>query len=125
MVLFSRFFAGMGLNSQVVCNEMKMIIYFQVGQPGCTHDSAALGRTRLIKHPELFFGPGQYLLGDSAYTLSLRMLVPYRNPHAQIEENAAFNLRFSSARVKIEHVMGLLKNRWASLRGLRTQVRLK
>lgn len=31
--------------------------------------------------------------------------------------------RFSAARVMIEHVMGLLKGRWSSLRGLRTQVK--
>lgn len=36
-----------------------------------------------------------------------------------------FNLIFSSERVVIEHVMGLLKNRWSSLRGIRTQLRKK
>jgi nitrogen fixation-related uncharacterized protein len=35
-----------------------------------------------------------------------------------------FNFYFSTARVKIEHVNGWLKNRFASLRGIRTQIKL-
>ncbi len=72
--------------------------------------------------PENFFSDGHYLLGDSAYKLSLQMLTPYKNPAATIPENARFNYQFSQARVKIEHVMGLLKSRWSNLRGIRIQI---
>ena len=63
------------------------------------------------------------LLGDSGYTATARMLTPYRNPSAQVNENAVFNLCFSRARVHVEHLIGILKSRWSSLRGIRTQYR--
>lgn len=53
------------------------------------------------------------------------MLTPYSGPSANIPDNIRFNETFSAGRVIIEHVMGLLKSRWSSLRGLRTQVRQK
>ena len=42
---------------------------------------------------------------------------------ASIHENTVFNELFSSARIVIEHVNGLLKGRFCSLRGLRIQVK--
>lgn len=51
------------------------------------------------------------------------MLTPYRRPAADLSENTIFNRRVSAARVCIEHVNGMLKNRFASLRGLRHLIR--
>jgi hypothetical protein len=42
---------------------------------------------------------------------------------AIIPHNQLFNTLFSSARVHIEHLNGLLKGRFCSLKGLRTQVK--
>ncbi|ORY30322.1 hypothetical protein BCR33DRAFT_792679 [Rhizoclosmatium globosum] len=61
----------------------------------------------------------EYLLGDSGYTLSSTMITPYNRGMQDIPINEAFNEKFSSARVRIEHVNGILKGRWASLTGLR------
>ncbi len=52
------------------------------------------------------------------------MLTPYRSAEtANSTENTAFNAKFSAARVVVEHVMGLLKSRWTSLKGIRIQVK--
>ena len=76
-------------------------------------------------HPEIFFSEDEYIMGDSAYPLSKHMLCPYK-AHGDIpNDNLAFNLHFSGVRVIIEHVMGLLKARWSSLRGIRMQFRKK
>ena len=64
-------------------------------------------------------------MGDSAYPLSKRMLSPYKAHGVVSNENIEFNLHFSGVRVVIEHVMGLLKARWSSLRGVRMQFRKK
>ena len=53
------------------------------------------------------------------------MLVPFKGPEATIQENICFNETSSAGRVVIEHVMGLLKMRWQSLRGLPIQVKKK
>ena len=53
------------------------------------------------------------------------MLTPYTGANSEILANKRFNEVFSSGRVIIEHVMGLLKSRWSSLRAIRTQIRTK
>jgi putative aminopeptidase FrvX len=44
-------------------------------------------------------------------------LIPYRNPQ-ELEKQA-------SARIIVEHVMGILKGRWCSLKGLRVKIKTK
>lgn len=107
------------MNVQILCNHKREIIYYQVGYPGSCHDSLCFKHTDICKHPENYFSNGEYLIADCGYTLSQNLIVPYRNPQGdQIE----FNRKFSSARIIVEHVMGLLKGRWSSLRGLRVLI---
>ena len=65
--------------------------------------------------PGKYFSVDEFLLADSGYALKSFVVTPYRQPFAEI--------CFSSARVKIEHVNGILKGRWSSLRGIRTQIK--
>lgn len=66
---------------------------------------------------------GQYLLADAGYGGSSWVLTPYRQPLSLIDRNMRFNELFSSARVLIEHVNGILKSRFSSLRELRIQIK--
>ena len=75
--------------------------------------------------PEKYFSPGQYDTADSGFAISSYMMIPYRQPYASLPHNQAFNQLFSSARVTIEHVNGLLKARFSSLRGVRVQIKKK
>ena len=50
-------------------------------------------------------------------------LTPYRKPASDIPENEVFNFYFSSAWTKIEHVNGILKNRFKSLGGICNQMK--
>ncbi len=48
------------------------------------------------------------------------MLTPFKMRQDQNNaEKTLFNKKISTIRVTVEHVMGLLKNRWSSLRGIR------
>jgi hypothetical protein len=89
------------------------------------HDKRVFDTMPLNNSPELFFADGEFILGDSAYVLSQYMLMPYTGEDASSRENVEFNQVFSGARVIIEHVMGLLKGRWSSLRGIRIQIKTK
>jgi hypothetical protein len=51
------------------------------------------------------------------------LCTPYRQPAASIPHNKVFNELFSSGRIVIEHVNGIVKGRWCSLRGIRIQVK--
>lgn len=61
-------------------------------------------------------------MADSGYAAAEFIVTPYKQPAASLPHNAVFNELFSSARCKIEHVNGILKNRFMSLKGIRTQV---
>ena len=62
-------------------------------------------------------------MADAGYALKYYICTPYRKPAALLPENEIFNVLFSTARVKIEHVNGILKARFTSLKGLRIQVK--
>jgi hypothetical protein len=68
---------------------------------------------------------GEFLIADSGYAASGHLFVPYRQPYASLVHNKVFNKLFSSGREVIEHVNGILKNRFSSLRELRTQIKAK
>jgi hypothetical protein len=78
-----------------------------------------------MQQPHLHFSQSQFLLADAGYGLSDYVCTPYRQPAANIPANKRFNDLFSSARVTIEHVNGILKGRFSSLRGIRTQIKVK
>ena len=111
------------MNVQIVCNEKREIIYYQVGYPGSCPDSVCFRNTDLFKNPSRYFSRGEYLLADGGYILNSKTLVPYRNP--QEPETLEFNRKLSSARIIVEHVMGNLKGRWGSLRGTRIKITRK
>jgi hypothetical protein len=53
------------------------------------------------------------------------MFTPNRNLRAKLTDSREFNFVFSNTRVKVEHTIGIIKDRWESLRGTRTQYRKK
>jgi hypothetical protein len=108
-----------------VCDDLKNIIYYQIGWPGSVYDSTVFSHSDLYRNSLQFFSEGQFLLADAGYGATYFICTPYRQPAASIPHNKIFNELFSSARVVIEHVNGILKGRWSSLRGLRTQIREK
>ena len=110
------------MNVQIVCNHRRQIIYYQVGYPGSCSDSYCFRNCDLNNHPRRYFRNGEYLLADGGYALNSRTLTPYRMPEGDQNQ---FNNKLSSARIIVEHVMGLLKGRWCSLRGLRILIHTK
>ena len=49
------------------------------------------------------------LLGDSAYSLTDTMIIPYTNPNQQ---QRAFNYLHSATRVVVENAFGIFKGKW-------------
>ena len=58
------------INVQVICDVKRNIIYYYGGWPGSTHDNRAWSNCRVAKNPALYFGLNEYLIGDTAYSLS-------------------------------------------------------
>jgi len=57
-------------------------------------------------------------VGDSAYPLEVKLMVPYRDNGHLTEEQKAFNLKLSGSRCAIERAFGLLKGKFRRLKYL-------
>ena len=89
------------LNCQLVCDDRKLIKYYQIGWPGSVYDNQCFEETFLYTEPDRFLSPGDYLLGDSAYRLTNRMCIPYRHPQAEVPHNKLFNELFSTLTLEL------------------------
>lgn len=120
---FQQSFVGILFAMQIVCDVDKRIIAMHVGCPGSCADSTVFKRMAQYKKPHKYFSPGEYLLADSAYGLSMTCIPACKAPAANTPDNASFNYCLARSRVRNEHCIGVLKSRWGSLREMRQQIR--
>jgi hypothetical protein len=74
---------------------------------------------KLCLQEEDFFSLYEYIIGASVFNPSARMVSAYKKTGSQSclkAENDFFNNKLSSARIKSEHCIGLIKNRFPCLR---------
>ncbi|KNE90635.1 hypothetical protein PSTG_15953 [Puccinia striiformis f. sp. tritici PST-78] len=107
------------INCQIICDCDRFITSYMAGWPGTCGDSMVFKSMKLHSEAERFFDPGQYLLADSAYALSMTTIPAYKSPASNIQANGEFNYCLAKSRVRNEHTIGILKGRWASLQQLR------
>ena len=102
---------------QIVADDNKRIIHIYTGMPASVHDSTVFRRSNIVI-PE-----DKYILADSAYSNTNTVITPFRKRLGPrpIKERI-YNRQLSSVRVSVEHVIGILKNRFQSLRGLRIRI---
>ncbi|KAF7377320.1 DDE Tnp4 domain-containing protein [Mycena sanguinolenta] len=115
--------ANYGLNVQIgnIPSTLRIADY-SLGYTGSAHDSAAFEGTAAFKHPDWLFQGDEFAWGDSAYTLSSRVIPVHKRPASLIPDNATFDRAVSHIRVRSEHCMGALKGRFQCLRGLRVNI---
>ncbi|XP_061369995.1 protein ALP1-like [Gastrolobium bilobum] len=121
-----------------VCSQDCQFIYVLPGWEGSAADSRilrdAISRTNGLRVPK-----GYYYLCDAGYMNGEGFLTPYRGQRYHLSEwrhgaqpttpKEFFNMKHSSAKNVIERCFGLLKRRWAILRGksfypVKTQCRI-
>jgi hypothetical protein len=78
---------------------------------------------QLAQIPERFFDQNQFLLADSAYASDQHTVPAYKGSQLLDPLNVEFNYHLAQSRVRIEHAIGILKGRFASLREIRSQIR--
>lgn len=103
---------------QGVCDsQMKFLDVFSA-YPGSVHDSRVFKNSplnvKLRSEPADHF----HLIGDSAYSLSNYVLVPFRDNGHLTSSEKKYNFVHSSTRVAIEHCFGLLKGKFRKLKFL-------
>jgi len=116
------------LNIQTVCDNNLRFTFISAGYPASVGDPVAFGSTPLFRNlASYFFSPDEYLLGDKIYRITRRCMTPYKEPLASqpIGGYKYFNWMHAHARIKIEHAIGVLKNRFRSLQQLPIYIRKK
>ncbi|KAG2050542.1 hypothetical protein BDR06DRAFT_862570, partial [Suillus hirtellus] len=103
------------LTAQVVIFPHNLcIIDYVIGVPRSLHDSNIFARMRVSRHPESFFGAGEWLWADSVYAARIWCVPPYKWPvgGSLTAEQRTFNYNLST------HFFGSIKGRFQSLREL-------
>ena len=99
------------INAQVICNCNKKITAIFSGWPGSCADSRVYKMMSLANEPEKWFSKGQYLLADSAYSLTPTIIPSYKGKKARNLTNIEFNYCVAKSHVRNEHTIGILKHR--------------
>jgi hypothetical protein len=118
-------------NIPIVCDDKARIIGASFAPPGSCHDIRAWRFSDYHKNPERYFDLGQWLGTDLGYCVTRYLQPPFTSTEKSIknkytaEELGIMNKLWSRLRVTSERCYGILKGRWASLQGLRKQIRNK
>jgi len=74
-----------GLSAQIVSDWDDRIRFLFVGYPASVHDSRCIGYSELVTKPHKFFSNDEYVLADSAYSLSDTIITPFKKPLANTD----------------------------------------
>jgi hypothetical protein len=91
---YSGHYCCYGINVQAVCDSRCRFTYLSCRSPGGTGDSRAFHGTALSYFLQEI-PRGFYVLGDSAYTLSSSLLVPFTGSDKKKTDNDVFNFHLS------------------------------
>jgi hypothetical protein len=128
---FTRKKKNYGMNCQLICNLDWRIIGYVVGWPGCTPDTTAYESSDFFTRSSEYFSQGESLLADKGYCVRSTLTVPYDEPelqdtlHSTQLQKQLYNDGLKKARLLIERVNAMLKNRFTWLKGMRFQVRCR
>ncbi|XP_060564347.1 putative nuclease HARBI1 [Ruditapes philippinarum] len=103
---------------QGVCDSSLKFLDVYSAYPGSVHDARVFRNSTLHDYLQMDCPQAFHLLGDSAYSLSSFLLVPFRDNGHLTSEQKKFNFALSSTRVDIERCFGLLKGKFRKLKFL-------
>lgn len=116
------------INLLAVCDSKKKFTYISVGSPGSFHDQRVLYRTELwdkidsTEDCRIFPSGFYHIVGDSAFKLMEKLMVPYRDNSRLTIQQKQFNTKLSMQRGLIENAYALLKGRFRRLKCVRAKL---
>ncbi|KAE8742254.1 hypothetical protein FOCC_FOCC012225 [Frankliniella occidentalis] len=109
------------INVQIVSDHRLLIRDVFIGQPGSVHDARVFRRSPLAKYlysRNDMLDNDQHIVGDKAYVLTDKLMVPYRDDGHLGLSHRNFNFILSQCRCTVERLNALLKNRNIRLKKL-------
>ena len=113
---YSGHYESFGLNCQGACDSDLRFLFFGVVAAGSTNDSVAYAMAQNLKHTVENLPMGLYFVGDAAYSLSERLLVPFTGSQRSNMDNDTFNFHLSQMRIRIEMAFGLMVSKFRILK---------
>lgn len=113
------------VNTLVVCDDNRKIRHLATGWVGSANDIRVLPECGMALHTERYFSGDEYVMGDTGYKQYKYLLVVKRKPRTTnlTPDDEKFNKFIAMMRVKIEHVFGILKSRFKSLKGIPIRIK--
>lgn len=110
---------------QGTCDYKKRLRHIDIGYPGSVHDARIFNNCSIGTNPTAYITQPQWIAADSAYKLSSTVITPFRKNSNQLTAKCRkdFNRYFSTYRVRIEHVFGIMKEKFPSLKKLGIRIR--
>lgn len=109
---YSGHYQDYGLNVQAMCDAKLRYLFFAVAAPGKTNDSVSITFCRDLLEYINGLDLGKYVVGDAAYDLSDRLLIPFTGSQRANVDNDAFNFFLSQLRIRIEMSFARLVRKW-------------
>ena len=88
---YSGHYESYGLNCQATCDIRLKFLYFGVVAAGSTNDNIAYAMAEDLAKTIDSLPLGMHFVGDAAYTLSERLLIPYTGSQRENSNKDAFN----------------------------------
>ncbi|KAK3923113.1 Protein ANTAGONIST OF LIKE HETEROCHROMATIN PROTEIN 1 [Frankliniella fusca] len=110
-------------NSMVVCVHNLLIRDMHIGEVGSMHDQRVFRRsqlyTKLMMDDNMqVLNIDEHIIGDSAYALMDREMVPFRNAGNLTAEQRRYNYALCRCRARMEHAFGKAFGQWRRMKML-------
>ena len=113
---FSGHYQKFGINVQAVCDANLKFTYVAVAATGGTNDERAFRKLHKLKEWIASLPNGFFLVGDNAYSLTNKLLIPFSGAEKHDHWNDAYNFFLSQLRIRIEMAFGRLTTKWRIFR---------
>ena len=113
---FSGHYQRYGLNVQAVCDANLRFIFMTTNSPGKTNDARAYSRCINFRNWVDNLPEGYFVIGDNAYTLTNKMLIPFSGADRRGPISRTYNFYLCQLRIRIEMAFGRLTTKWRIFR---------
>jgi hypothetical protein len=113
---FSGHYQRFGLNVQAMVDSRLRFTYVAVAAPGKTNDNRAIRRLQQLSRWVRNLPKGYFIVGDNAYTLSNKLLIPFSGAQKHRPYKRCYNFYLSQLRIRVEMAFGRLSTKWRIFR---------